>query len=215
VIRRRCIAVVGQGRRVISVRKITANLLRLTCTPIDRVNGGFFMIKLHGYAALLAIPVLSACGFGYSIENIDKPAPRSYEGWVKPGAGLLDVKKALLECGAPHYDLDSNTWAAIGVTDDAERMSRSFLVDRCMENGGFIDRWGDTVKKYCSWDRHKHLPACQPGAVIPQRSVERRLNSWLCKLKTDREYCRKHALTPNACDDPKKDYNDPPPECRP
>jgi hypothetical protein len=84
-----------------------------------------------------------------------------------------------------------------------------------MERAGFAIRWGDTVAKYCSWDRHKHLPACQLNAAIPDRSVERRLNSWYCRLKTDREYCRKHAFTPSACDDPKKDYENPPSVCRP
>lgn len=84
-----------------------------------------------------------------------------------------------------------------------------------MENSGFL-YWGKRkFADYCTMYRDKQLPACQPGALIPERSVERRLNSWHCKLETDHDYCRKHAFIPAACDDPKySNYDNPPPECR-
>lgn len=166
--------------------------------------------------ALVAALLLVGCGSGYSIQNIDKPAPYEYESWVKPGSTQLDVKKALLECGKPSTSPNAFIYEkALGIKDSDGQLNQQFLTDSCMERAGFAIRWGDTVARYCSWERHKHLPACQPGAAIPERSVERRLNSWHCKLKTDRDYCRKHAFVPAACDDPKKDYNNPPPECRP
>jgi hypothetical protein len=170
----------------------------------------------HSWSKLLCLFLLAGCGTDFSIRNIDKPAPLPYESWVKSGASELDVKKALLECGDPAPNTTGFIYEkALGMKDLDAQLNHQFLTGACMEKSGFRLRWGDTIAKYCSWDRHRHLPACQPGAVIPERSVERRLNSWYCKVKTDREYCRKHAFNPAACDDPKKDYNNPPPECRP
>jgi len=167
-------------------------------------------------ASLLPALLLMGCVGEYSIRNIDKPAPEAYESWVKPGATQLDIKKALLECGDPSPATNSFIYEkALGIKDNDGQLNHQFLTHACMEKSGFVYRWKYTLVDYCSWDRHKHLPACQPSAVIPERSVERRLNSWHCKLKTDRDYCRKHAFVPAACDDPKKDYTNPPPECRP
>lgn len=160
---------------------------------------------------------LTGCG-GLSMHNIDRPAPTLSEGWVKAGATQLDVKKALLECGAPHPDANDFIYEkAFGVKDFDEQMSHFLLTKACMERAGFADRWRSLAQSCAdtNFPERQTYPACQPGAVIPERSVERRLNSWHCKLKTDREYCRKHSFTPSACDDPNKDYNNPPPECRP
>lgn len=170
------------------------------------------MIKPIG---VFLVAILAGCS-QYSIRNIDKPAPRSYEGWLKPDGSPLPIneaRRALLECGAPSPDLTESVYKqALGLTD---WLNHYFMVEGCMERAGYTLRWGDSIAKFCSWDRHKNLPACQPGAAFPEPSVERRLNSWYCKVKTDREYCRKHSFTPPHCDDPKKDYNNPPDICRP
>lgn len=168
------------------------------------------------FLALLSAVLLVGCGSEHSIRNIDKPAPYAYESWVKPGASQLDIKKALLECGDPHYAPTGFIYQKIGLKTLDEQLRFGFMVEACMEKAGFRQRWGGSLEKSCRMQPiYKTYPACQPGAVIPERSVELRLNSWYCKLKTDREYCRKHAFTPSACDDPKKDYSNPPPECRP
>jgi hypothetical protein len=162
---------------------------------------------------LVLLVGLSGCG-GHSIRNIDKPAPEAYEMWVKPGASPLDVKKALLECGEPHPAPTIAIYEAIGLKTQDDQTQFSFMVDACMEKAGFIPRW-DNLEQSCKlYPKYRNYPACQPNAQIPTPSVERRLNSWHCKLKTDRDYCRKHAFTPTACDDPQKDYDNPPPECR-
>jgi hypothetical protein len=166
---------------------------------------------------IFVLLALSGCG-GYSIRNIDKPAPALSEGWIKAGATQLDVKKALLECGAPHPDANDFIYEkALGIKDFDEQMSHFLLTKACMERAGYADRWRSLAQSCAdsNFPKRKTYPACQPGAAIPERSVERRLNSWHCKLKTDRDYCRKYAFVPSACDDPKKDYNNPPPECRP
>lgn len=175
------------------------------------------MPAVKPYAALIPPLLLIGCG-GYSLSNIDKPAPEAYEAWVKPGATQLEVKKALLECGKPSPAPDG--WAyeyGMGIKDNDTLLNHKFLTDACMEKSGFRHRWGATLEKYCRMHpEYRSYPACQPGAVIPERSVERRLNSWHCRLETDRDYCLKHALHPPACDDPKySDYENPPPECRP
>lgn len=161
---------------------------------------------------------VASCG-QYSIQNIDKPAPRSDEGWLRSDGTPLhwrEAGKALLECGDPSIDMTGFVYKqALGITDLDETLKHAFMVNGCMEQSGLRRRWG-SLKESCSYYPHyASFPACQPGSVFPKRSVERRLNSWYCRIKTDREYCRRHAFTPSACDDPKKDYNNPPLECRP
>lgn len=168
-------------------------------------------------AAILASILLAGCG-EYVARNLHmgEPARLPDESWMKHDATRLDVRKALLECGSPSTQTDRFVYEkSLRITDGDDMLSHSLLTHACMENSGFVYWRKGKFTDYCTVYREKHLPACQPGAVIPERSVERRLNSWYCKLKTDREYCRKHAFTPSACDDPKKDYSNPPPECRP
>lgn len=158
--------------------------------------------------------LLSGCG--YSIYNIDKPPPEDYETWKKQNNSLLDIKKALLECGAIapttlgwHY---KEAYEKIGIIEQKDQVNQGFLVDRCMLKAGFVQQntsWA--LEDACADARYKALPACQPNAIIPIPSVERRLNSWYCKTKIDYDYCLKHALSPQLCN-PEKTKN-PPPEC--
>ena len=176
---------------------------------------------------LVLIPLLfflAACG-KYSIRNIDNPTPRpDYGGWMKPDGSImtdLEGKRALLECGDPSPSMNRFIEEkALGITNGDESHNYSFTVRGCMEQSGLSRNpsWGKgwSLKETCMLHpRYASYPACQPGAVFPQRSVERRLNSWYCKIKTDREYCRQHAFTPSACDDTKNDYTNPPPESPP
>lgn len=167
-------------------------------------------------AVIVILLAVMGCS-NFNIRNIDQPAPPAWKAWVKKGATDLEIKKAVLECGAPDPEVNGFIYTAAGIKDFDEQMNHSFLTGACMEKAGFIDRWR-SVAQSCAdsnFPKRRDYAACQPGAVIPQRNVERRLNSWLCKLETDREYCRKHAVVPKACDDPKRDYNNPLPECRP
>jgi hypothetical protein len=188
--------------------------------------------------ALLVLFAISACG--YSIRNIDNPTPsEDYEEWMPPGSvtypklrnaiaecrrtnhasifcrNIVEIKKAMLECGSPHYSTNHSMYEWAGYNTEEEQLNNRYMVVGCMEKAGFVSRRGGLSKHCRIRQRLAALPACQPNAVFPERSVERRLNSWHCKLKTDHEYCRKYGHPP-ACDDPKiSDYNNPPPECLP
>jgi len=174
------------------------------------------MIRLH-WATSLFLIVLGGCGSIHGPFGIGtQPAPPTYEQWHKPGATKIEVKKALLECGEPSTVRDTHIYEKVlGLKDPDELQNHFFLVEHCMEESGFIVPGTKTTAEYCSWDRHRHLPACQPQTPLQKRSIERRMNSWYCKIKTDQEYCRKNSFRPAACNDPHRSFNTPPPECLP
>lgn len=167
---------------------------------------------MNKYTPLILLFLLNGCG-QYSIRNIDKPPPQLHELWIKKGASFLDIRKSLLECG--QISLGRTTVQAYensGIIEKKEQVNHSFLVAKCMLNSGYIEQntsW--TLNNACSDRRYHDYPACQPNAIIPTPSVERRLNSWHCKIETDYEYCLKHAVNPSACKP--DDYKHPPPEC--
>lgn len=161
---------------------------------------------------------LAGCFGKYQISNLGKPVPPEYTAWNKPGSNLQDVKKIMLECGAPSPSPNEYSRIKYGNSlgrevDHDEWMNLIFTYQKCMSNAGLIWNYPYTLQELCSWDRHKNYPACQPGAVIPKPSVERRLNSWHCKLELDYDYCLKHAVRPSLCRP--DDFMHPPPECRP
>jgi hypothetical protein len=163
--------------------------------------------------------LLAACG-SYSIRNIDKPAPRSFEGWIdKKGekVDVLEAQRALLECGAPSINMTAIVYEkalGIEVSDSDARISHGFEVTACMEKAGFQRRWA-TQRESCKWYKHySNFPACQPNATFADPSVERRLNSWHCRLKTSYAFCLENAINPAMCDK-ERDHRPPPPECQP
>ncbi|UTO28646.1 hypothetical protein [Bartonella harrusi] len=130
------------------------------------------LLKLLSTITLLSI---AGCQF-------NKPPSGYLTAWEKPGADFTEVGKALLECGMlTPYDKDpenqklsDNAWATI---------------DACMVQAGF--RYKDTeVGTWCDVFKEKNLPICRPGAVIPQRSVKRRLNSPFCKQYKNSRKCQ-------------------------
>lgn len=167
---------------------------------------------------MLTSAFLIGCG-EYIARNLPmgEPARLPEDSWTKHGAMRLDIRKALLECGSPSTQLDRFIYEkSLGIKDSDDILNHGLLTHACMENSGYRYWRKGTFADYCIAYADKHLPACQPNAAIPERSVERRLNSWHCKLETDRDYCHKHAFVPAACDDPKySNYDNPPPECRP
>ncbi|PCI41847.1 MAG: hypothetical protein COB41_10230 [Proteobacteria bacterium] len=101
-----------------------------------------------------------------------QPPPPEYEIWSKSGASELDVKKAMLECGMnnPFGETDPKLYPY--------NRNRYYLARFCMESEGYIER-GMNVREACRL--YPETPACQPDAVIPKPSVERRLNSKYCQ----------------------------------
>jgi len=153
------------------------------------------------------------CGlilFTGCIKSSFQPIPPLYMLWKKPGATQLEVKMALLECGKP-----SPNPRGYGLNIADISPNDRVLADLCMEKLGFVTQ--DPFSAYkvvstCKQSYHVNLPACQTDAIIPTPSVERRLNSWYCKLQTDYAYCLKHAVVPSAC---KQDnFKHPSPECQ-
>ncbi|WP_208432160.1 hypothetical protein [Bartonella doshiae] len=129
-------------------------------------------LKLLSTVTLLSI---AGCQF-------NKPPVSSIGAWKKPGADFTEIGKALLECGMPTpYD------------KDPENQNRSFnqmaTIDACMLQAGFRYKY-DVGGGWCGNHKAENLPICRPGAVIPQRSVKKRLNSPFCKKYKNSRKCQ-------------------------
>ncbi|WP_139413370.1 hypothetical protein [Bartonella mastomydis] len=111
----------------------------------------------------------------------EQPSQTAVDVWEKSGADQLEVKKALLECGMQHLDGRLDTEKS---TD--EKFNAEESVNACMIQAGFQDKLGRV--KWC--EKYENLPICQPDAVIPQRSVERRLNSPHCEENKEQPECQ-------------------------
>ncbi|UTO28622.1 hypothetical protein [Bartonella harrusi] len=129
------------------------------------------ILKLLSTIILLSIV---ACQF-------NKTPTSSLAAWKKPGADFTEVAKALLECGMPTpYDVDPEN----------QKLSNNALatIHACMLQSGF--RYKDEVGTWCENVQGKDLPACRLGAVIPQRSVKKRLNSPFCNRYKNAPECQ-------------------------
>ncbi|QEE12006.1 hypothetical protein MNL01_03050 [Bartonella krasnovii] len=126
--------------------------------------------------SLLILLMVTGC----DIENIDKPPPGEVAGWKKPGADFTEVGKALLECGMPHLNY---------LEKEVQKLSDNEIatIDACMIQAGFRDKGRAS---WCYPFNYKNLPICRPGAVIPKRSVEKRLNSPFCKKYKNAPECK-------------------------
>ena len=166
---------------------------------------------------LLAFILLILIGCSTYMEQVVyKPAPATYEEWSKSGTSILDIKKALLECGKPASDTNFEIYEKvfnISRYDELAYMNRLQFEDICLERAGYKYNGIYDTKKICSLEKYKNLSACQPNTIIPTPSVERRLNSWYCKVKSDYDYCLKYSLNPTACSP--EDARHLPPECLP
>ncbi|WP_208432219.1 hypothetical protein [Bartonella doshiae] len=111
--------------------------------------------------------------------NLGKRPPGYIAMWKKPGADQLEVKKALLECGMP---------APYDVFPENQKLSPNDMVsiDACMVQSGFHYKGRSN---WCYTFKEDNLPNCRPGAVIPQRSVKKRLNSPFCKKHPEQYEC--------------------------
>ena len=114
----------------------------------------------------------------------EPPLP-DYKLWRKNGMTELDIKRIRLECGAS---------SAHGYRAE-EALNDTALVYMCMLGAGFIAvdfKGREKPNTLCrNWP---DLPACQPGAEIPTPSVERRLNSRYCRIRTSFQACFKNSM---------------------
>ncbi|WP_208432258.1 hypothetical protein [Bartonella henselae] len=128
-------------------------------------------LKLLGVVTLLGI---AGCQF-------NKTPTSSIGAWEKPGADFTEIGKALLECGMPTpYDRDPE--------NDNRSFNQKATVYACMVQAGFRDKVGGGT--WCENHKVENLPICRPGAVIPQRSVKKRLNSPFCKKHPEQYECQ-------------------------
>ncbi|WP_375645231.1 hypothetical protein [Bartonella sp. OC71QHHN] len=113
--------------------------------------------------------------------NIDKPPPGYLSMWEKNSVtDFTEVGKALLECGMPTpYDVDPES-ENISINAKATTYA-------CMLQAGFHYKGRGN---WCYTFKEKNLPICRPGAVIPQRSVKKRLNSPFCKKYKNSRKCQ-------------------------
>ncbi|OLL57940.1 hypothetical protein AT248_07830, partial [Bartonella henselae] len=120
-------------------------------------------LKLLGAVTLLGI---TGCQF-------NKPPAGYIAMWEKNSVtDFTEVGKALLECGMPTpYDRDP----------ESSKLSNNAIatIHACMVQAGF--HYKNKDGNWCKNYKAENLPICRPGAVIPQRSVKKRLNSPFCK----------------------------------
>ncbi|MDD3354003.1 hypothetical protein [Zoogloea sp.] len=119
-------------------------------------------MKIHIF--LFSI-VLSGC----SLRGLDKPSRYDFELWEKPGASKVEVQSALLECGYHSF-----TWSP------SMNLREVVLANLCLERSGFIHSDGPS-RLSCQKHPFPVPELCSTDAVIPTRSVERRLNSPVCQ----------------------------------
>ncbi|WP_142416719.1 hypothetical protein [Bartonella massiliensis] len=111
----------------------------------------------------------------------EQPPRTVVDAWEKSGADQLEVKKALLECGIQYLDGRLDTDKSMD-----ERFNEEETVSVCMIQAGFQNKVGRV--KWC--EKYENLPICQSDAVIPQRSVERRLSSPHCEEYKEQPECQ-------------------------
>ncbi|WP_375649274.1 hypothetical protein [Bartonella sp. AA78NXGY] len=124
---------------------------------------------------LSAVTLFSIAGCQFN-----KPPSGYLTAWEKPGADFTEIGKALLECGMPTpYDTDP----------ESRKLSYNAIatIEACMIQSGFRDKVGGGT--WCVNHKAEDLPICRPGAVIPQRSVKKRLNSPFCKKHPEQYEC--------------------------
>ncbi|WP_396583930.1 hypothetical protein [Bartonella grahamii] len=121
----------------------------------------------------LTLLIITGCQF-------NKTPTSSIGAWEKPGADFTEVAKALLECGMPTpYDVFPE--------NRKQSINAKATIYACMVQSGFRDKVGGGT--WCENHKAENLPICRPGAVIPQRSVKKRLNSPFCKKHPEQYEC--------------------------
>jgi hypothetical protein len=105
-----------------------------------------------------------------------QPPPDEYTLWKKASTSVIETKKALMECGYP---------TPSGI-DRSVTGNEIALATRCMEHAGFVEI--SALGTYCKL--FPKLSACQVNAVIPERNVQRRLESRFSKQYPKADVCQ-------------------------
>jgi hypothetical protein len=132
-------------------------------------------MKMRAVILLLTV-CLSGC-FGWEPFQ---PPPPEFESWSKAGVSSLDVKKAMLECGYPS-PYEAVEWRP-GVVITQEESASMYM---CMKSNGFVFVEG----RYDFCDYSKDLKACKPGATIPRRDINKRINGIFCRVHPGDQVC--------------------------
>lgn len=145
-----------------------------------------------------ALPVLLCAGLAGCVWNIDKPPPDGWTYYAGNGATQREIEKAYLECGFPvpgdFRDFPRELLKIIGFDEIGKQYAALAAQHYCMKNSGFPT--GNSYepclpRKLTTGELvYPRYPVCQPGAVIPVRSVENRLNSPYCKLYPKVRLCQ-------------------------
>lgn len=113
------------------------------------------------------------------------PGPyQALDALEKLGADKVEIKKVLLECGMlnPHdaYMIDNRELS----------INANTSIYACLSQAGFHSKLGGDWRDRCRNYNAEDLPICVPGAVIPKRSVERRLKSAYCQKYQNKPECQ-------------------------
>jgi hypothetical protein len=138
-----------------------------------------------------------------------RPPPDEWTSYQKSGLTERQIYTAMMECGWPYPGdlvyaplevkerLGFNFQNTVEGHNDFANLAR--LTGQCMANVGLPSKneischtQDQETKK---WTKTRSIPACQPNAVIPKRSVETRLNSRFCKEYPNARACQ---LDPEA-----------------
>lgn len=112
-----------------------------------------------------------------------KAPPNIYKLYQKKNISVFETQKALLECGYEDVYLGGYP------RNSSEEYHKQWpLRHNCMVKDGFVYTLSNTPP--CEQPATKNYSACQPDAVIPTRSVERRLNSVFCKQYPRAQVCQ-------------------------
>lgn len=137
---------------------------------------------------LLALAVfLTGC-----ITKIDQPPPAGWTYHTGNGATQKEIEAAYLECGFPvpgdFRQFSNDLLVRLGVGDVHKQYAALAEQEYCLRNAGFPM---GGLRDPCETDYAKNnYPVCQPGAVIPRRSIENRLNSPYCNIYPKAAICQ-------------------------
>jgi hypothetical protein len=138
-----------------------------------------------------------------------KPVPDQWTDYRKSGLTERQIYTALMECGWPYphdlrwVPLEVKEHLGINFPNTTEGINNfanlARFTERCMANAGISSKYQISCltqdQETKKWTKLREIPACQPNAVIPKRSVETRLNSRFCKEYPNARACQ---LDPEA-----------------
>lgn len=118
-----------------------------------------------------------------------KPPPPYWQSFSAPKTSPVAVITALMECGYYHYPEFPGVPIAGQYTPSPK--GNFAATQLCMQNSGFKIKGGSVCKTWAKNDSE-----CQSDAIIPTRSIERRLNSSFCKTYPKHYLCQVVVIEP-------------------